>query len=127
MKYIHIKNLEKYHPKYRDRTLQWAKIYFKMVQGDPDCEMIDDETDWGRLIKFILLELQAQKPIPMDEGYLAKKGFNFDKRPISLTLNMLHNFIIIVRSDYVDKDKDKEEDKEEESRYLDNVKLFFQR
>ena len=129
MKYIHIKNLEKYHPGYKDRTLQWAKIYFKMVQGDPDCEMIEDETDWGRLIKFIILELQAQRAIPLDNKYLTKKGFNLEKRPISLTIQMLHNFISIVdvatqlkNPLHVDKDKDKEEDKEKE-KYIKYVFL----
>ncbi len=98
MEYIHIKNLDKFHPGYKDRTLQWAKIYFKMVQGDPDCEMIEDEIDWARLLKFILLELEAQKPIPLDEKYLTKKGFNLKKRPISKTLQMLYNFIEVLQN-----------------------------
>ncbi|HDY68733.1 MAG TPA: hypothetical protein ENH85_13210 [Candidatus Scalindua sp.] len=99
LKYIHVKNLEKFHPGYKDRTLTWAKINFNMVQGDPDCELITNETDWGRLIKFILLELQAKKPIPLDEGYLKKKNFNPKNRPISKTLQVLHNFIDIVTED----------------------------
>jgi len=117
MEYIHVKNLNKYHPGYTDRTLQWAKIYFKVVQGDPDCELIDNEIDFARLIKFILLELQAQQPLPLDERYLTKKGFDLKIRPISLTLQMLHNFIITVRSKEetcnVDKDKYKEYKEEE--------------
>lgn len=96
MKYIHVKNLEKYHPGYKDRILLWAKIHIKMIQGDPDCEMITDETDWARLIKFILLELNAQKPIPLDPLYLQRKGFNLKKRPIDLTINMLQTFIEVV-------------------------------
>ena len=118
MEYIHIRNLQKYHPGYKDRTLQWAKIYFKVVQGDPDCEMITDEIDWGRLIKFILLELEAQKPIPIDDKYLTRKGFDLKKKPISLTLNMLHNFLEVIHSDvdiptdtrHVDKDKSRVEE-----------------
>ena len=115
MDYLHIKNLEKYHPGYKDRTLLWAKIYFNTVQGDPDCEMITDEIDWARLIKFIILELQAKRPIPLDDAYLIKKGFNLKKRPIALTLKMLHNFIEVVtqlsseRAIDIDKDIDKEE------------------
>lgn len=96
MRYIHIKNLEKFHPGYKDRTLHWAKIYFTMVQGDTDCELITNEVDWSRLIKFILLELEAKQPIPLKENYLIKKGFNLKKRPILLTLTVLHNFIDIV-------------------------------
>ena len=80
MRYIHIKNLEKYHPGYKDRTLQWAKVYFKMAQGDPDCDLITNEIDWGRLIKLILLELEAQQPLPDIESYWLKKGFNIKKQ-----------------------------------------------
>ena len=99
MQYIHIRNLEKFHPGYKDRELQWAKIYINMVEGDPDCELIKDEIDWGRLIKMILLELRAKKPLPNSDEYWAKKGFNLKKRPISLTLQMLHNFITCVEQD----------------------------
>jgi hypothetical protein len=67
-----------------------------MVQGDPDCELITDEIDWARLVKIILLELQARRPLPNDDGYWAKKGFDLKKRPMSLTLKMLHNFIEVV-------------------------------
>ena len=74
----------------------WAKIHIKMIQGDPDCEMITNETDWARLVKFILLELNAQKPLPLDPTYLQRKGFDLKKRPIELTLKMLHSFINIV-------------------------------
>lgn len=96
MRYVHIKSIEKYHPNYKDRELKWAKIYFNMVQGDPDCEMITNEIDWARLVKFIVLELQAKRPIPLDTEYLTKKGFDLKKRPISLTLDMLHNFVEVV-------------------------------
>ena len=96
MDYIHIKNLEKYHPGYKDRTLQWAKIYINMADGDPDTELIENEIDWARFIKMILLELRAKKPLPNIETYWLKKGFNLKKRSMSLTLQMLHNFIEVV-------------------------------
>ena len=126
MQYIHVKNLQKYHPGYKDRTLQWAKIYFKVVQGDPDCELITNEIDWARLIKFILLELEAQRPIPVNEGYLAKKGFDLKKRPISQTIDMLHNFIEVLHSNddmptdtrHVDKDKEEDKDKDKEDKSI---------
>ena len=127
MQYLHIRNLNKYHPGYKDRTLQWAKIYFKMAQGDPDCEMIINEIDWGRLVKFILLELEAQKPIPLDNGYLTKKGLNLKIRPISLTLEVLHNFIEVV----ADKSKirvlevDKEVDKDKNSKCVTEFFNYF--
>ncbi len=100
-KFIHIRNLEKYHPGYKDRKLIWGKILFNMVQGDPDCEMITNEVDWGRLIKFILLELQAQKPLPLDKDYLLKKGFNLKQRNIELTLQALYKFIEIKESNEI--------------------------
>ena len=101
MQYIHIRNLEKFHPGYKDRDLKWAKIYVSMVQGDPDCEMITNEIDWARLIKFILLELRAKKPIPLDTTYLIKKGFDLKKRKIELTLQALNGFIEIVCNESV--------------------------
>ena len=99
MDYLHVKNLEKYNPGYKDRSLVWAKIYFSMVNGDPDCELIDNEIDWGRLVRFILLELQAKKPIPIDQKYLQRKGIDCKKRPIALTVQMLHNFVELVTED----------------------------
>ena len=95
MEYIHIRNLEKFHPGYKDRRLQWAKIYFDMVQGDPDCELIESEIDWARLVKMILLELRARKPLPDSDRYWLKNGFDIKKRPMSMTLKVLHNFVNI--------------------------------
>lgn len=85
MKYIHVKKLDKYHPGYKDRKLKWAKIYFDLMHGDSDFEVLD-EIDRGRFISFIMLELQNQKPIPYDENYLSKKGFRFDLRQLPETL-----------------------------------------
>ena len=99
MQYVHIKNLEKYHPGYLDRKLIWAKIHFDMVHGDPDCEMINNEIDWSRLIKFIILELQAQQPIPISDSYLIRKGFNLSEREIALTLQALQPFIKVCNED----------------------------
>ena len=93
MEYIHVRSLEKYHPGYKDRKLIWAKIYFDMVQGDPDCELIEKEVDFARLIKIIILELQAQRPLPNNDAYWTRKGFNLKTRKMSLTLQVLHNFI----------------------------------
>lgn len=96
MQYVHVKNLAKFHPGYKDRTLNWAKINTCIASGDPDMEMITHEIDRWRFICFVLLELQAKKPIPIDEGYLARKGFDLKKRPIYNTLQVLHNLLEIV-------------------------------
>jgi len=96
MEYIHIKNLERYHPGYKDRNLLWGKVYFTMISGDPEFEMIDSEIDKWRFVALVILELQAKKPIPLNDKYLMSKGFKLQKRPISLTLQMLHNFLEVV-------------------------------
>lgn len=97
MKYIHVKNLEKYNPGYKDRHLIWCKIYFSMLNTDYEFDLIDDIDKW-RLIALIMLELQRKEYIPYDEKWLQSKISNH-KRPISLTLNMLHNFLDIVTED----------------------------
>jgi len=119
MNFIHIRNLEKFHPGYKDRDLKWAKIYFAIVQGDPEFEIIDNETDKWRFVAMILLELQAKKPIPDNRRYWAKKGFDLKKRPMSLTLKMLQGFVDVVTEDSElcnlykeDKYKEDKEDKE---------------
>jgi hypothetical protein len=123
MQYIHVRNLEKYHPGYKDRELKWAKICFEMVQGDPDCEMITSEIDWARLIKFIILELKAQKPLPLNDWFLKKNNFDLKKRPMSLTLKMLHNFIDVVTEDSnscvleLEEELEKELEEEEEGTF----------
>ena len=117
MDYIHVKNLEKYHPGYKDRNLLWCKIYFSMLNADPEFELVPEIDKW-RFIAFVMLELQTKKPIPADITYLNRKGFDLKKRAISLTLKVLHNFIEVVTADEklcgVDKEEDKEEDKDKE-------------
>lgn len=96
MEYIHIKNIEKYHPGYIDRELKWAKLYFTSVQGDPEFEIIANETDKWRFVAMICLELKAQKPLPNTDEYWGKK-FDIKTRPMSLTLQMLQKFIEVCR------------------------------
>ena len=92
MKSIHVKTLEKYNPGYRDRDLIWCKIYFSMLNGDPEFELLEEIDQW-RYVKLIMLEIQTKKPVPFDQKYLEMKGFDNKKRRISLTIEMLHNFI----------------------------------
>ena len=98
MEYINVKSLEKYHPGYKDRDLKWFKCYFRMVNADPEFEMLCEIDKW-RFIAFVILQLQYQKPIPIDTAYLSRKGFDFKKRSISLTLQMLQNSLDIVTED----------------------------
>lgn len=92
MQYIHVKNLEKYHPGYQDRNLIWCKIYFSMINGDAEFQLLHELDQW-RFVKFIMLELQNKKPIPLDEEWLKSKGIFPKNRPINMTVNMLHNFV----------------------------------
>ncbi len=95
MQYVHVKSLEKYHPGYKDRELKWFKCYFKMVNADPEFEMLCEIDKW-RFVALIMLELQYQKPIPIDNAYLTRKGFDLKKRSISLSVQMLQNLIEVV-------------------------------
>lgn len=92
MEHIHIKNLDKYHPGYKDRELKWCKIYFQMLNSEPEYEMLCEIDKW-RFVALIILELQIKKPIPLDIEYLKRKGFDNKKRPIALSLKMLQKFI----------------------------------
>jgi len=118
VEFVHIRNLEKFHPGYKDRELLWAKIYFGLVQGDPEFELIEEEIDKWRFVAMICLELKAKTPLPNQAKYWRSKGFNLRKRPMSLTLRMLHNFIESVTQDgkLCGTDKEEEEDKEEKKR-----------
>lgn len=98
MDYIHVRSLEKYHPGYKDRQLSWGKIFINMVSGDPECEALC-EIDFSRFVKMILLELRSQKPLPNNDTFWISKGFDIKKRPIELTLQMLHNFVVVVPDD----------------------------
>jgi len=128
MEQVHIKNLEKYHPGYKDRDLIWCKVYFKMVNADPEFEMMPEIDKW-RFIAFIILELQTKQPVPLDPQYLTRKGFNLKSRPISLTIQMLHNFVEVCNAGVtqIREEKSREEKKRvEESnkeKYLEFVFL----
>jgi len=63
-----------------------------MLNADPEFELMT-ETDKWRFIAFVMLEIQLKKPVPLNEEYLKRKGFDLKKRPISLTIKMLHNFV----------------------------------
>ncbi len=92
MKTLHVKNLETYHPGYKDRHLIWCKLYFSMLDGDDEFEMLDEIDKW-RFVAFIILELKNKKPIPLDERYLIRKGFDFKKRTLAKTLSAISPFV----------------------------------
>lgn len=95
MKYIHVRNIEKYQPGYKDRQNIWAKIYEDMIIGNEDTEILD-EVAWSRLVKIIVLQTCRQKPIPFDENYLRKRGFDFGLQSLQQTIDSLSHFIEII-------------------------------
>lgn len=113
IKYVSVKKIEKYHPGYKDRELKWAKIYFDIVQGDPAFELIESEVDKWRFVAMICLQLQAQAPLPDVERYWISKGFDTKMRPMSLTLQVLHNFVEVVTQESILCTLDKEKNKRE--------------
>lgn len=92
IQYLHVKKVETYHPGYKDRPLRWCKADFKMINADPEFMCLDEIDKW-RFLAFIMIELQMQKPVPLTDKFLVQKGFDFKKRPLSLTLKMLHTFV----------------------------------
>jgi len=85
---IHVRNLEKYNPGYKDRRMYWCKFYFSAVSADPDFEMLDEIDKW-RYFCLVSVELQVRKPIPTDEKYWKGKGFNLKRRPLLTTIHAL--------------------------------------
>ena len=63
-----------------------------MLIADHEFEMVGEIDKW-RFVAFIMLELLNKKPIPLDEDYLARKGFDFKKHKLSRTLDSLKDFI----------------------------------
>ena len=115
MEYVHVRNLEKFHPGYKDRNLTWGKIFINMAQGDPDVEELC-EIDFSRLIKLILLELRAQKPLPNSVAFWQHKGFDINFRPMSLTLQMLQKFVVVVSNNSEEASRREEKRREDKIR-----------
>ena len=130
MQYVHVKNIERYNPGYKDRESTWCKLHFKIISGDPDFEMLCELDQW-RYMKFVILELQAKKPVPLDKDYLARKGFDNVMRSIQLSLQMLQNFLEVCN---VEENREEEKREERESKpahkfgkpTLEEVKSLFQ-
>lgn len=114
MEYIHVKNLERFHPGYKDRKLSWAKIHFKIVTS-PKYTRIP-EVDKYRFISLVCLELLFQEPTPVDNQYFKGLGWDLKKRPISLTLKMLHTLVDVSTEECVIEKSRVEESRVEEIR-----------
>lgn len=94
MKYVHIRNLERYQPGYKDRDHIWAKIHYRMLI-DPDTKFLS-EVGFSRLVKLIVMETYLKKPLPLSERYLTSINFDFGLESLSSTLEELSQFIEII-------------------------------
>ena len=59
MNYITVKNLEKYHPGYKDRRLIWFKMYVSWMD-DPEFAMLD-EIDRCRFWSLLSMQLRDKE------------------------------------------------------------------
>lgn len=98
MEYVTIKNLEKYHPGYKDRNLSWAKIYFKLVTADGEFQLIEEEIDKWRFVAMICLELANKKPLPNSNRFWKLCGFNIEERDMGETLSALAEFVDVLET-----------------------------
>ncbi len=120
MNYIHVKNLEKYNPGYTDREAIWAKLYFSILDDYEFGSLC--EIDKWRFICLILIETKTKKPVPVDNLYLERFGFSdLKKRPISLTLDMLHNFLETVTQDLKECNVEKRREEKNREEYSESV------
>jgi len=91
MQYVHVKNIDKFNPGYRDRKHIWAKVYWGIFI-DEDYQTLC-EVDRHRLIGLIVFEVYNQRPVALTNVNCSLLGWDIKKRSIQLTLQMLHTFI----------------------------------
>lgn len=96
MDYIHIKNLDKYQPTYKDgRNLLWIRWDIKAMR-DYKLSKLSPAGRWLFLV-LICLETENHNPLPADEGWLAKES-GIGKRHIHKELLMLQTLQLVVTS-----------------------------
>ncbi len=94
--YVQVRNIEQFCPSYKDRQIIFAKLNFDFFStGNPDFEMLHEVDKW-RFAMFVILQLQTKKPVPINERYLTRKGFDLTVRDITLSIKELHNFLDVV-------------------------------
>jgi hypothetical protein len=97
---IHVKNLEKYQPKYKDgRRLLWIRWDIDAL-SDYKVTKLTPEQRW-LLVGITCLEVKNQNPIPWDESWIADQ-LGFAKNHIRKHLLMLQTLELIVTDFKVD-------------------------
>jgi hypothetical protein len=91
---IHVKNLEKYQPKYKDgRRLLWIRWDIDSL-SDYRFTKLTPEQRW-LLVGLTCLEVKNQNPLPWDEKWIAEQ-LGFTKNHISKHLLMLQTLELLV-------------------------------
>lgn len=94
MEHIHIKNLEKYHPGYKDgRKLLWIRWDIDAM-NDYKISKLTPSQRW-LFIGLICLELRSQQEVPNDEEWLSTI-LNHPKQSIHKDLLMLQTLDMVV-------------------------------
>lgn len=106
-KAIHVLNLEKYSPGYKDRALSWIKIYcrdsfdkktnttYHNLWDDPAIQELD-EINRYRFISLVAREVNLGRPVPLDDRNVNLMGWDLEKCPKSRTIQVLHKLTVSV-------------------------------
>jgi hypothetical protein len=97
MKYLHVINIEKHNPGYKDRESKWLKYHFNAMNDQPWTRL--HETDQMRFLTFIRLEIQTKSPVLLDPDYLRSQGFKFRNRDLQVTVGELVQSDLVMLQD----------------------------
>ncbi len=98
MQKLHVINVGKHNPNYKDRTNVWMKLKFNVLKDHSFVRLC--ETDKWRFIHFIILEIETKTPTPLDNEYLKKQGFDLKSRCLTSTIRQLEDSKLVeIRSE----------------------------
>jgi len=84
---LHVINVGKHNPGYKDRKSIWLKYHFS-ARNDHGFSRLC-ETDKWRFLEFIRLEIQTKEPVILEIGYLTMQGFDLKSRRLESTIRQL--------------------------------------
>jgi hypothetical protein len=87
MNKLHVINVGKHNPNYKDRTNVWCKIKFNSLRDHGFARLC--EIDKWRFVHFIILEIETKSPVPLDNEYLKRQGFDLKSRCLTSTIRQL--------------------------------------
>lgn len=93
MDYLHVTNIEKHNPGYKDRESKWLKYHFS-ANNDHGFDRLCEIDKW-RFIEFIRLEIQTKKPVAIDKDYLKRQGFDLKMRKLDSTVRQLRESLLV--------------------------------